>query len=90
MVRIFNCGGEVAGGRFVEETVATFLMVREKGLNLLQFKIMKKTRFVQRFFYLFSCLIVWSGMTVSAQEQERRFDLKMQDAELSQVIERLR
>ena len=51
---------------------------------------MKKTRFVQRFFYLFSCLIVWSGMTVSAQEQERRFDLKMQDAELSQVIERLR
>ena len=27
---------------------------------------------------------------MSAQEQERRFDLKMQDAELSQVIERLR
>lgn len=51
---------------------------------------MKKNRFIQRFLYLLFSLLVLPGITASAQKQEQRFDLRMQNVGLSQVIEKLR
>ena len=51
---------------------------------------MKKNRLIQRFLYLLFCLLVLPGITTRAQKQEQRFDLKMQNVALSQVIEKLR
>lgn len=50
---------------------------------------MKKNRFIQ-FLHLLFCLLVLPGITTIAQMQEQRFDLRMQNAGLSQVIEKLR
>lgn len=51
---------------------------------------MKKNRLIQKFLYLLFCLLVLPGLTMQAQKQEQRFDLKMQNVELSQIIQKLR